>query len=602
MESLSLSIDGNSDAAAYTVQGDPTEACILSLAVSLQQSARALRRLTKDYPRVAEIPFDSETKYMASMHVLDAKLVNQLIDCGKQSYKRYAVEGVEELKAALPAPNAEGKYKVIFVKGAPEKIVAFCQLSINKDEASVTPFMQFWSNQAMLAASKGMRVLGLAYKLVDMNEAFDGHIHACSGFTMTGLVGIMDPPRPEAIEAIKVAQGAGICVKMITGDHPVTALSIGKMLGLNNNQRNRRLVDPEAGHEERAIIGSELDRLLSTSVEEFDRCVVENDIFARATPEHKICIVQSLKRQGYVCSMTGDGVNDAPALKAADIGVAMGITGTEVAKEASSMVLTDDNFATIVEAIRIGRGTYKNLIKIITFVLPTNGGQAFSIVFALIIDVEVPITALQILWVNMITSVTMGLVLAFDKPNDDILEESPRVKNKRLFGRFLTWRLIFVATIITASVLTIVHWESSRIDSIEMKRTVAVNCLSVCQMAYVFNCRNLRRNSSISEILGGNIVLYFGLLAVIIFQVLFTYAPGFQYVFSTRSMDGTSWGLCIIFAIGLFILVELEKFCSTMIAKHRQEWFKGSSLLPVSQDDSLKKQTKAAAGISMTAV
>jgi magnesium-transporting ATPase (P-type) len=231
------------------------------------------------------------------------------------------------------------------------------------------------------------------------------------------------------------------------------------------------------------------------------------------------------------------------------------------------MILADDNFATIVDAIRIGRCTYANLMKIITFVLPTNGGQAFSVIFALIIDVEVPITALQILWVNMVTSVTLGLVLAFDKPGDELLSTRPRARGKQIFGRFLTWRFIYCSVLLTAAVLGIFHWEQTqgRIQSIHKLRTVAVNCLSVCQMTYLFNCRNLRDNEvNLYNLLCGNSMIYVGIFAVAVCQVLFTYTPGFQYIFETEPIDGISWSKCVLFAVSVFAMIELEKLLAKL--------------------------------------
>lgn len=441
------------------------------------------------------------------------------------------------------------------MKGAPEKVLSFCYAPDDTRENVVTE-RAYWLQQGENLGQHGMRVLGLAYRIVpgdfEFGEDLDAAVNGASAenvFTLSTLVGIIDPPRAEAIVAVGVAQSAGIVVKMITGDHPVTALAVGRQLGLQM----------KAGH---AITGTELDQITVRSMAELDEVVIENDVFARTTPEHKLRIVESLRRQGYVCSMTGDGVNDAPALKAANIGVAMGITGTEVAKDAANMIITDDNFATIVEAIRIGRCTYANLIKIIAFVLPTNGGQAFGIIAALIIDVAVPITALQILWVNMITSVTLGIVLAFDAPDRSVLEEKPRRSTKPIFGKFLTWRVALVTSYLILVVLGIYHWENHRGHSQDYLRTCSVNGLVTAQIGYIFNCRNLRKNTDAAGLLGGNPYLYVGILAIVGCQVLFTYSPGFQYVFQTEPIDGESWGKIIFMAIIVFCAVELDKFCN----------------------------------------
>ena len=443
------------------------------------------------------------------------------------------------------------------MKGAPERVMSFCFPPGDAER-------KYWSEQAEGRAQNGMRVLGLACRVVSNDFNFTDHPlqdakeGSSERFHMTSLLGIIDPPRPEAILAVADAQAAGIVVKMITGDHPITALAIGKTLGLQVPQN-------------RAITGTELDEIMIRSMAELDSVVVNNDVFARTTPEHKLRIVESLRRQGYVCSMTGDGVNDAPALKAANIGVAMGITGTEVAKDAANMVITDDNFATIVDAIRIGRCTYANLIKIIAFVLPTNGGQAFSIIGALIIDVATPITALQILWVNMITSVTLGIVLAFDKPDRTVLSEAPRRSNKPIFGKLLTWRVSLVTVFLILAVLGMYRWENYRGHSPDYLRTVCVNTLVTAQVGYIFNCRNLRNNTDAEGFFLGNPYLYLGIFVIIGCQMLFTYSPGFQYVFKTENIDGESWGKIILMAVAVFIAVEIDKFLNSL----RTRWFGG---------------------------
>jgi magnesium-transporting ATPase (P-type) len=440
---------------------------------------------------------------------------------------------------------------VVMLKGAPERVLALCS-------DPTTDNSGFWLQEAEKFARNGMRVLGLAVKVVDLDYVLPDSLSPASlpeRFSMVSLVGIMDPPRPEAVVAVKEAQQAGITVKMITGDHPSTAAAIGRLLGLCEE----RCV---------AITGRELDQIATESQQRFDETVLNHDVFARTTPEHKLRIIESLWRQVFVSSMTGDGVNDAPALKAANIGVAMGITGTEVAKNAANMIITDDNFATIVDAICVGRAVYANLIKIITFVLPSNGGQAFSIIGALIIGVRVPITTLQILWVNMITSVALGIVLAFDKPGRTALKDSPRRTTKGIFGRLLSWRMASVTLMLVLVVLGSYEWESHRHSSERYLRTVAVNALAMAQTGYMMNCRNVRNNLPVGELFGGNPYLYVGIVFVIIFQVLFTYAPGFQYVFETEPLDGVSWGKIVLLVICVFIAVEVDKY----IGNKLKEW------------------------------
>jgi magnesium-transporting ATPase (P-type) len=373
-----------------------------------------------------------------------------------------------------------------------------------------------------------------------------------------GLLGIVDPPRPEAIDAVREAQRAGIIVKMITGDHPSTALAISDRLGLRTT--------------EGVVTGAQLDVLLrDANTAELDKTVLRTDVFARTTPEHKLRIVESLRRQHIVCSMTGDGVNDAPALKAANIGVAMGITGTEVAKEAANMIITDDNFATIVDAIRIGRTTYGNLIKIITFVLSVNGGQAFSVLGALVIGVDVPITALQILWVNMLISVSLGIELAFDKSEAHIMTQRPRHVDKRIFGRLLRWRVGFASLLFVCVVLGIYHWEQQRKGyDVVYLRTCSVNAMVISQAMYIFNCHDLRRNVSLSKMFLENWLIYVGLLLVGIFQAVLTYTRPFQLVFEVTAIDGVSWGKILLLSMALFLVVEVEKAVSAQIARLRR--------------------------------
>jgi magnesium-transporting ATPase (P-type) len=524
----------------YQVEGDPTESCIFHLLLR-HFNPTQLKDWLKENPRIDEIPFDSSTKYMTTLHSLHLD----------PEERKYLFGDLEQVSSDTKDSQAEEL--VVFLKGAPEKVFQFCSSKFTEQERNI------WKERQQAFGSQGMRVLGLAYKRISSKEDFKS-VPDATDFNLTCLVGIMDPPRPEAIDAIRCAQQAGITVKMITGDHPTTALAIGKQLGLQNNPTR------DSDNEMTSITGTQLDALLQQNDEkQFDEIVLANDIFARTTPEHKLRIVQSLQRQNLVCSMTGDGVNDCPALKAANIGVAMGITGTEVAKDAGKMILLDDNFATIVDAIRMGRCTYQNLVKILTFVLPTNSAQAFSIVFALIIGVEVPIIAVQILWVNMITSITLGLVLAFEPVEERVMQFPPRSPNKEIFGRFLIRRIIFITVLFVACIYLNIEWErediARAVSSIREIRTIAVNTLSFCQIGYLMSCRSLKAPvTSISKLFLENKVIYIGIILVIFFQMLFTYAPFMQSVFETEGLDALAWGKIAFFMVIAFICTEIEKF------------------------------------------
>jgi len=598
---------------SFEIDGDPTEACIFELAVKHYQ-ARGLKDLLKKFERIDEVPFDSATKFMATLHRVPLSDLPQIL-------------GSSDAVLSKTETYKQNDVYIIFLKGAPERVIDFCCDPSKVDKA----FVKKWKDGAVSLAKNGMRVLGLAYKIIpipedspsiSLKEEISNHPDC---FQISCMIGIVDPPRPAAIEAIKKAQRAGIVVKMITGDHQITALAIGKMLGLQNNKHSDDAVHPPSGvsstaheiykrkraasivisrevvpegivleqevgtgveepHEEEDLLvvtGVELDNILNSTTSTlnivsavqlvlpqrdkeaiFDEIVASYDVFARTTPEHKLLIVKSLQRQGFVCSMTGDGVNDAPALKAANMGVAMGITGTEVAKEASKMILLDDNFANIVEAIRIGRCTYQNIIKILCNALPCNFAKAFSIVVAVLIGIEIPITALQILWVNLIGGIALGMVLALEPIDDSVLFHKPRSPKKRVFGRFLGWRIIFITVTFVAIIIGNFEWEKHRgITDVHELRTIAVNTISFLQIGYVFCCRSLRKPRIMKAFYGNNYV-YLGAMVVVGIQAMFTYAPFMQYVFHTKGVDGIAWAKFFFWGFIAFFIVEIEKYIS----------------------------------------
>ncbi|MDP3421000.1 MAG: HAD-IC family P-type ATPase, partial [Thiobacillus sp.] len=361
------------------------------------------------------------------------------------------------------------------------------------------------------------------------------------GFTLLGLVGITDPPRDEAIAAVRDCHSAGIRVKMITGDHAETAGAIAAQLGIGN------------GH---TLSGIELDAMDDAAL---CQAVRDVDVFARASPEHKLRLVQALQTNGEIVAMTGDGVNDAPALKRADIGVAMGMKGTEVAKEAAEMVLTDDNFSTIAHAVEEGRTVYDNLKKAIVFIMPTNGGEAGMVLIAILLGITLPITPVQILWVNMVSAVTLALALAFEHPEPEAMRQPPRDSREPLLTRFMLWRIVFVTVFLVAGSLGLFLWELERGMPLEAARTAAINALVMGEIFYLFNCRRL-----IAPVVGWsgffcNRAVLIAIGALIVLQGLFTYLPLLQSLFATTALDLVTWGHILLFGLIVYGVVEIEK-------------------------------------------
>jgi magnesium-transporting ATPase (P-type) len=360
-------------------------------------------------------------------------------------------------------------------------------------------------------------------------------------FTLLGLACMIDPPRAEALASIAECRAAGVRVKMITGDHAATAAAIGARLGL------------DAGG---VLTGAETDRLPDEALAER---IAATDVVARASPENKLRLVAALQRRGNIVAMTGDGVNDAPALKAADIGVAMGVKGTDAAKEAAEIVLTDDNFASIANAVREGRTIFDNIKKSLVFVLPTNGGEAGVILLAVFAGIALPVTAVQILWVNMVTTVTLAIALAFEPPEAGVMGRPPRPPAEPLLTRILVIRILYVTAILVAATFWVFQWELARGQSVEVARTAAVNMLVVGELVYLFNCRHFTATSLTAEGLYGNRVALWAAAGLIVLQLAFTYAPPLQQVFRTAPLDAVSWAWVIGLSSAKFLAVEAEK-------------------------------------------
>ena len=488
----------------WKVEGDPTEAALYPFATKIgldRASAREGRR------RIDAIPFESEHKFMATLH------------------------------------EEPGGGRLLLVKGAPEVILAHCdrQETENGPEALRR---DYWDEAADRLAAQGERVLALAW-------ARDPQIETKSlspsdlpkTLVLLGLVGLMDPPRKEAIEAVTECHKGGIRVTMITGDHKITAAAIAKMLGIGDGRT--------------AVAGVEIEAMNDGALQETVRNV---DVFARASPEHKLRLVKAIQANGQVVAMTGDGVNDAPALKRADIGVAMGIKGTEVTKEAAAMVLADDNFASITAAVREGRTVYNNIEKALLFMLPTNVAQALVILVAIVAGFMLPITAPQILWVNMVTSVALGLVISFEPHERDVMARLPRAVSRPILDGFAVWRVIFVGVALLILTLAAFFWMKSSGASDELARAVAVNTLVIGQIFYLLNSRFKTKSSlSISAHLG-NPYLPLGIAAVIVLQLLFTYAPPLQRLFGTEAIPLDVWPRLLAGGFLFFLVVEAEKF------------------------------------------
>ena len=486
----------------WRTEGDPMECALLSFAGKAGIDWNETR---KKWSRDDIIPFDSKTRFMATL-------------------------------------NHDGNAAIIYVKGAPEKLLEICSLKSDKSGRDVTLDKSYWRKQAEEIAAKGQRVLAFAMKPVDADHQTLSVNDLDEGLVLLGMTGMIDPPRPEAIEAVAECHSAGIRVKMITGDHSGTALAIAKQIGLQNSQR--------------VLSGADLDLLDDDTLKER---VIDTDVFARTSPEHKLRLVMALQAHGFSIAMTGDGVNDAPALKRADAGIAMGQKGSEATKEAADLVLADDNFASIAAAVREGRTVYDNIKKVIAWTLPTNGGEAMTILLALLLGLSLPITPVQILWINLVTAVTLGIALAFEPTEPGTMRRPPRAKNEPLLSGELVWRIIMVSTVFLCGVFGIYKYAVLQGYSIDMARTMAMNTLVVMEIFHLFFIRNMYGTSITWEAIKGTRIIWITVIAVTLAQFAITYVPWLQEIFQTESIP--FWYGVLIIGIGVasFIIIEIEK-------------------------------------------
>jgi len=496
---------GQDEDGEWRIAGEPTEGALRALAGKAGFSG-------DDHVRHAAIPFASEHKFMATLNSTPTGL------------------------------------RRILLKGAPDRLLDRCRHELGSNGLPETLDRNFWESEIARLAGQGLRVLAAAAR-----SAPDGQstlaIDDLDDMVFLGLIGIIDPPRPEAIAAIASCHAAGIRVKMITGDHAITARAIGIEMGLGDAGSLKVIDGP-------AIEAADDDTLR--------RLARDCDIFARTSPEHKLRLVMALQASGEVVAMTGDGVNDAPALKRADIGVAMGIKGTEATKEAADIVLADDNFTTIERAIEEGRTIYDNLKKAILFTLPTNGAQGLVMLVAVVFGLTLPLTPVQILWVNMVVAVTLALALAFEPAEPGIMQRPPRAPGKPLLGALFLGRLLFVSLLIGGATIAVFETELAYGLPLDTARTSAVTTLVVAQAFYLFNARFLSAASLRPDLLFTNRAAWIALAILLLLQLAFVYLPPLQAAFATTALSGRHWLLATVVGLAVFLLMEGEK----MLIRH----------------------------------
>ncbi|MFA7160471.1 MAG: HAD-IC family P-type ATPase, partial [Kiritimatiellia bacterium] len=488
------------------VEGDPTEAALI---VAARKAGLDSEDLHRRLPRVDVIPFESEHMYMATLH-------------------------------------GEGQGRLIYKKGSIESLLDRCD-HLSDRSGNDKPIDQ----TAIFAAvekmtSEGLRVLAFARRRMPDGHAALAREDVSGGLTLLGLQGMIDPARPEAIAAVAKCQSAGITVKMITGDHRDTAVAIGRKLGLRSGHD---------GAPVQAMTGKELEHV---SEENLPETAERTAVFARVAPEQKLRLVRALQKRGHIVAMTGDGVNDAPALKQADIGVAMGITGTDVAKGAADMILTDDNFASIEAAVEEGRNVFANLTKFIAWTMPTNGGEGLLLLAAIFLGTALPVLPVQLLWINMTTALLLGMMLVFEPKEKDLMARPPRAANMPILTPRLLWRILAVSVMMLIGGFALFAWEQNRGAGLPEARTAVVNVIVMVEAFYLLNCRSLSR-PLFALGLFSNMWVIFGIAAMMAAQLLFTYAPFMNTLFHSAPISAPAWIRIIGIGLAVFIFVEIKK-------------------------------------------
>ncbi len=492
----------------YSISGDPTE---VALVVAAAKAGISIEGLREEIPRKDVVPFDSEKQYMATLN------------------------------------------DNIILKGAPEVVLKRCSTHIG----GVSLDIQKIVSQIETLGSKGMRVLAIAQKTKSKGNEISAE-DVENGFEFIGLIGMIDPPRTEAIEAIRACHNAGITVKMITGDHHATARAIGMELNLSSNGN--------------VVTGVDLSKMNDT---ELDKTIQTTNIFARVAPEHKLRLVKALQNNNDVVAMTGDGVNDAPSLKQSNVGVAMGITGTSVSKESADIVLADDNFSSIAAAVEEGRRVYDNLLKSLAFLLPTNLGLAFILIYGIMFfpfnpitkELLLPMMPVQLLWINLVAAIVLALPLAFEVKEPNVMNRPPRRPDEALFNGFVAFRVFFVSVLMTVGTIALFNWEYSyslssgmvQTDALARSQSIAVTFIIFFQIFYLINCRSLK--DSVFKIgLFSNGFIFLGIASILLLQAMFLYIPFMQKVFGTASLDGRDLFVSFVAGSVIFVVISIEKW------------------------------------------
>lgn len=489
----------------WTIEGDPTEGALL---VSALKAGFGFKQMSEALTHRDTIEFESQYQYMATLY-----------------------------------ENSDDATHIIYLKGSVESILARCHSALNESGTAMPIDVDAIMYEVTQMAKRGLRVLAFARKSVEKTASIT-HENVASQLEFLGLQAMMDPPREEVIKAIANCHNAGIQVQMITGDHNVTAMAIAKQIGIERRGERKMIMN---GKEIAALSDAELIDAVNHIM-----------VYARVAPDQKLRLVKALQEKGHVVAMTGDGVNDAPALHQANIGVAMGITGTEVAKEAADMVLVDDNFSTIEAAVEEGRGVFDNLIKFITWTLPTNVGEGLVILVAIFMGAVLPILPVQILWINMTTAVLLGLMLAFEPKEPGIMSRRPRDPKMPILTRQLILRILVVGVLLLIGSFGAFTWVQYEGGTIEQARTVAVNIFVFGEMFYLFNCRSLTHSMFHLGLLS-NWLLLLGVAGMSLLQLLMTYAPFMNMVFYTAPIGMKEWGVILGISLVIYLVVEVEK-------------------------------------------